>query len=216
MATFTTAYEKYIKPWEGGYVNNPADKGGETYAGIARNFNPTWSGWSYIDEVKQKSGSIKTNTKFPAIQDKVDNFYLLAMWEPNKFGQIKNQDVANILFDWYVNSGSNAANTKGVETYGVDEILNRDFGFKLPLDSKFDSATINAINAVDPVKLHNIIKRERENFYRVIVKNNPSQKVFEKGWLARIASFPELKTVALISGGMILLLIIFVLVLIKQ
>ena len=34
---------------EGGYANNSADTGGETYAGIARNYWPKWQGWKYID-----------------------------------------------------------------------------------------------------------------------------------------------------------------------
>lgn len=209
MASFDQAYKKYIQPWEGGYDNNPADKGGETYAGIARNFHPTWSGWAYIDE-KKKLGAIKNNQKFPAIQDKVDKFYLLAMWEPNNFGQINAQPVADILFDWYVNSGSNAARTKGSETFGVDEILNRDFGFNLPNDSKFDTATINAINKVDSTRLYNTIKKERINFYNQLIKNNPSQKVFEKGWLARINSFPDIVVAG--ASGLIILFVVSLIV----
>jgi lysozyme family protein len=137
------------------------------------------------------------------------------MWEPNNFGKINSQAVADITFDWYVNSGSNAANTKGVETYGVDEILNRDFGFKLPLDSKFDAATINAINKVDSTKLYNTIKKERVNFYNQLVKNNPSQQIFQKGWLARINSFPDI-IVAGVSGLIVLFVVsIFVYLVIK-
>lgn len=214
MASFDIAYKTFIQPWEGGYVNNPNDKGGETYAGIARNFHPTWSGWSYIDEIK-KTRKIDTNEKFAAIQDKVDKFYLLALWEPNNFSAINNQDVANILFDWYVNSGSNAAHTKGAETYGVDEILNRDFGFKLPIDSKFDSLTIKAINAVDSTKLYNIIKRERQNFYQTLVKKNPSQSVFLKGWMARINSFPDIAVIGGVTTLVLLIGLFFIFVVLK-
>lgn len=216
MAFFETTYRKYIQPFEGGYANNPNDKGGETYAGIARNFHPTWSGWAYIDEIKKTNPIIKTNVKFPAIQEKVDNFYLLGLWEPNNFNKIKDQSVADILFDWYVNSGSNAANTKGAETYGVDEILNRDFGFKLPLDSKFDKATIDAINSVDPVRLYSIIKEERKKFYQVIVKNNPSQETFLKGWMNRINSFPDAVKIAGVSTIVLLLALVFVFLIIKH
>jgi len=218
MAVFETSYKKYIQPFEGGYVNNPLDKGGETYAGIARKFHPTWSGWSYIDEQKKNfvNGVIPTNKKFPAIQDKVDNFYLLGQWTPNNFHLIKNQDVANILFDWYVNSASNAVHTKGVETYGVDEILNRDFGFKLPVDSKFDVATINAINSVDSTKLYNTIKQERIKFYNTLVKNNPTQETFLRGWLRRINTFPDLKTVGIASGIAVFVLAFVLIVIITK
>lgn len=210
MASFDHSYKTYIQPFEGGYVNNPNDKGGETYAGIARKFHPTWSGWAYIDEIKKTNPVIKTNTKFPAIQDKVDKFYLLGLWEPNNFSKIENQGIADILFDWYVNSGSNAANTKGAETYGVDEILNRDFGFKLPLDSKFDDLTIKAINAVDPAKLYNTIKEERKKFYQTLVAKDPTQQTFLKGWMNRINSFPDAVVIGSVSIIVLVIALAFV------
>lgn len=46
---FLKSYDILIKH-EGGYVNDPDDKGGETYKGIARKFNPDWKGWKIIDK----------------------------------------------------------------------------------------------------------------------------------------------------------------------
>ncbi|NDF50116.1 MAG: surface-binding protein, partial [Betaproteobacteria bacterium] len=50
MADFAPAYEAMIRN-EGGYVLHdvPGDRGGQTYAGIARNMNPRWPGWALID-----------------------------------------------------------------------------------------------------------------------------------------------------------------------
>jgi len=50
MADFNDAYEKTILN-EGGYKlhNVPDDRGGQTYAGIARRYHPNWPGWRYID-----------------------------------------------------------------------------------------------------------------------------------------------------------------------
>ena len=47
MADFRLAYKK-IEAAEGGYVNDPDDKGGETYKGISRKANPDWNGWINI------------------------------------------------------------------------------------------------------------------------------------------------------------------------
>lgn len=49
-AEFLTAFERMIRN-EGGYVLHTVadDKGGMTYAGIARNRWPNWAGWSVID-----------------------------------------------------------------------------------------------------------------------------------------------------------------------
>lgn len=48
MANFQRSFSK-TSVFEGGYANNPNDKGGETYRGIARNHHPKWAGWKIID-----------------------------------------------------------------------------------------------------------------------------------------------------------------------
>ncbi|MDR1034997.1 MAG: hypothetical protein LBT40_00015 [Deltaproteobacteria bacterium] len=37
---------KHVEEMEGGWANNPADSGGETFRGIARNFHKSWPGWA--------------------------------------------------------------------------------------------------------------------------------------------------------------------------
>ncbi len=58
---------------EGGYVNDPNDSGGETYAGIARHYNPGWEGW---DEVDRWTG----NKNSPDLQDLLMPM-LLRFWD---------------------------------------------------------------------------------------------------------------------------------------
>lgn len=178
MASFETAYNKYIKPNEGGYVNITADKGGETYAGIARNFFPNWSGWTYIDFIKRTKGTIARYTKFPDIQFEVDQFYR-DWWTTRRFGEIKSQEVANLIFDFNVNSGS------------AIKILQRIVG--VTADGAMGPATIAAINKMDPAKLHEALKAERLKLYQSLVAKDPTQGVFWDGWMARLASFPTLK-----------------------
>lgn len=181
MADFLTAYKKYVEPFEGGYVNNKADKGGETYAGIARNFWSAWPGWQFIDLVKQKR-VIKTNEKFEDLSQSVIDFYR-AMWDKQKFSLITSQEVANILFDFFVNSGS-AAIKKVQELVGVSK------------DGSLGTNTLAAINKRNPATLHDQIKKARIDFYNAIVKRDPSQSVFLKGWMRRINSFPTLVKIA--------------------
>ncbi len=45
---------KHTLEFEGGYANDPADRGGETFRGISRKNWPRWSGWDLIDQVKRK------------------------------------------------------------------------------------------------------------------------------------------------------------------
>ena len=51
MADFKKALSKILK-WEAGYVNDPDDAGGETFAGVSRKNNKNWKGWPIIDKHK--------------------------------------------------------------------------------------------------------------------------------------------------------------------
>ena len=53
MADFSKAIPKLLKK-EGGYVNNPADRGGETYKGIARKYHKSAFMWTLIDRYKDE------------------------------------------------------------------------------------------------------------------------------------------------------------------
>ena len=51
MADFRESFNKVILA-EGGYVNDPDDKGGETYLGISRVNHPYSTMWDIIDAIK--------------------------------------------------------------------------------------------------------------------------------------------------------------------
>lgn len=51
MANFKEAINKTLK-FEGGYVNDPDDSGGETFLGISRVNNKSWKGWKLLINVK--------------------------------------------------------------------------------------------------------------------------------------------------------------------
>lgn len=207
MAQFGPAYLLERKH-EGYYVNNPADKGGETYAGIARNIHPYYKIWPYVDSYKRTIGRpLKTNEKIPGenIEQMVREFYN-ELWNKQGFSKINSQEVANILYDWFINSGSLAFRTTDPETFGIQEILNRDFKKNLTLDGVIGPKTLDAINNADPVRLYNTVKKERIRFYNRLVERNPSQLTFLKGWLSRINSFTDLKTTTKI--GLMLVFII--------
>jgi len=191
MADFLTAYKKYVEPFEGGYANIAADKGGETYAGIARKFWPSWSGWSFIDGIKQ-GRKIRNNEKFENLNELVLDFYR-AMWSGRNFSSIASQEVASIIFDFYVNSGA-AAIKRVQKIVGVsqDGVLGKD--------------TVSQINKRNASTLHDQIKKARIEFYNAIVKRDPTQNVFLKGWLKRIESFP---TLVKVSGVVVLIISAF-------
>lgn len=101
---------------EGGYVNDPFDRGGETYRGIARNHNPTWGGWDIIDQLKETHADM-----FPAIleqdsrlQSKVYQLYNRKYWIDNL-----GEALAFQVFDFGVNSGVTRAKKYLQITLGV-------------------------------------------------------------------------------------------------
>jgi len=93
MAAFLPAFEKMIDN-EGGYTLHrvEGDRGGATYAGIARNFHPDWEGWPLLDAGAPDSQLIPH----------VAAFYQQHFWERIRGDFIDSQRVAETLFDFAV------------------------------------------------------------------------------------------------------------------
>lgn len=112
MATFIDALDK-VKIAEGGYVNDPDDKGGETYRGISRVHNPDWRGWVIIDEYKEMYKTIiGLNKKLKeniVLQKEVYSLYKSKYWDPLDLDDLPNQLIAYQIFDMNVNAGRSAA-----------------------------------------------------------------------------------------------------------
>lgn len=113
MADFNIALAKVLKK-EGGYVNDPADRGGETYKGIARKFHSDDLMWVYIDRYKDECHGINAEFKKKIDSDKtitnqVALIYKKDYWNPFALDRVTNQKVAEQVFDDAVNRGVGAA-----------------------------------------------------------------------------------------------------------
>ena len=120
MAKFDKAYQRTIAS-EGGYVNDPLDKGGETYMGISRKAHPNSSIWQIIDKVDKKG---KTNKQITSelkrnahLTHQIKLIYKAEYWDKFELDKCKMQRFANEIFDDAVNRGVGAA------TYLVSVIL---------------------------------------------------------------------------------------------
>jgi lysozyme family protein len=93
MADFETSLQRGLVA-EGGFKLHEVkgDTGGLTYAGIARNKNPDWPGWAYID-----SGHV------PPTQ-LVRDYYLEGWWRPIRGDELSSQAVADSFFKFAINS----------------------------------------------------------------------------------------------------------------
>ena len=108
MANFTEAIEIIILN-EGGYVNNPDDKGGETYMGISRNAHPKSKIWQYVDKVTAKYKTTKTINKYLKQNNEltklVKDIYKKDYWNPFNLDKEESQRLATQIFDNAVNMG---------------------------------------------------------------------------------------------------------------
>ena len=97
-------------------------------------------------------------------------------WDKWKADEILNQSVANILADFFFNSGN----------WGIkipQELLN------VTVDGIVGKGTINRLNTINQKEFFYAVKNARTDFFNGIVARNPSQKVFLNGWMNRINSF---------------------------
>ena len=168
----------FILSWEGGFSCHPNDKGGATNKGV------TIATWRSVGYDKDGDGDIDVDDlRKITDSDAVSRVLKPHYWDRWKADQIKSQSVANILVDWVWASGAN-----GIKP--VQELL----GVKV--DGIVGAKTLAALNARNPRQLFDEIKKEREAYIERIVKNNPTQAVFKRGWLNRLNSigFGILKT----------------------
>lgn len=161
MADFVPAYEIMIRN-EGGYVlhNVPGDRGGMTYAGIARNKNPHWEGWAAID---------RGDT--PITED-VRRWYKINFWDPIRGDALAHQTVAQTIFDFHVNAGRPA------------RIL-AQIVIDVTPDGVFGPKTVAALNGYDPEKFVLAYALAKIARYRDIVTRDRSQGKFLLGWINR-------------------------------
>lgn len=184
MADFKQAFSKTLLH-EGGYANIPQDKGGETYAGVARNYFPNWKGWELVDAYKPKFSTMTLKDK-ALLGMHVEEFYKTNFWDKALLDSIKYQYLAEEIFD----SGVNFGVPRGVKfTQEACNLLNRqgkDYP-EITVDGVMGSRTIQTINdhrhPLVLLKLMNVLQGEA---YVNNCRKSPSQEIFLRGWLSRV------------------------------
>ena len=161
---------KILKPivlkYEGGWANDPNDKGGCTMKGVT------------IATFKKYYGKTKTCSDLKKLTDEQWNhIFKSGYWDRWKADDIKNQSIANLVVDWLWTSG----------VYGIkypQQVLG------VGVDGAVGAKTIAAINNYPNQKeLFQKLWNRRKKHFEDIVKNNPKQKKFLNGWLNRLDAF---------------------------
>jgi lysozyme family protein len=105
---FRKAFDSIINGFEGKYVNDKDDPGGETYKGIARNMNRDFEGWGIIDSQRGSRNFPEVLEGDNLLQLYVLNFYKKNYWD--KFmGDKLGERTGTEMFDQSVNLGTGRA-----------------------------------------------------------------------------------------------------------
>ena len=144
---------------EGGFVDNPADRGGPTAWGISKKWNP--EAWANGPPTKEQAAQI--------YQDRYID-------QPG-FSKIGHGGLRDFLVDYGVNSGPAVAVQKLQRVLGV------------PVDGKLGPETLVALSHRQPDTLLNQLVDERLKTLVRLVQSKPNQLQFLYGWVTRVLSF---------------------------
>lgn len=157
----------FLLSFEGGYNKVKGDKGGATNKGVTM---ATWRKYGYDknEDKKIDEKDVMLITEFDAIYVILKPIY----WDKWKADQINSQSIANLVVDWYWNSGA----------YGI-KIPQYVLGLKQ--DGIVGTKTLAAINNYpNERELFQKLWQARKEYYERIGKG--TQKKFLKGWLNRL------------------------------
>lgn len=183
---FSYAYNHTVAI-EGGYVNDPADRGGETYMGVSRKHHSMWIGWHLIDDHFAAGGDESGLENIEHLQDLVKGIYFVEYWNAMNLSSISaiSWRVAVELFDSAVNCGTGRAAKwlqKAINLVGRNNMA-------LVEDGAIGPKTIEQVQRVVAEFEGGLVKTlnglQFEHYHR-IVQNDPGQKRFIRGWLRRV------------------------------
>lgn len=155
---------------EGGYVNDPTDKGGETKYGISDKRDGIADGMTDVDGDNKPDIRIKDLTLGQASQ-----IYFRDYWYPSYCPDWPD-GISLIVFDSAVQHGVKKAISLLQDAAGV------------AADGIVGAKTRAAVLAADPEWLLTRYLLRRARYYAEIIKSNPSQAKYLNGWFNRLDS----------------------------
>ena len=192
----------FLIKWEGGYVNDPLDRGGETNRGI------TWK--TFYSLSNKVLGVPASKERFIALNKHEAGLFIKHFWDKATYNNsINNQAVAEVLTTWNWGSGY----------YGLKEyqrMLNEEFNQNLVIDGNIGPATVKASNSINPKKIYAKALEWRKAFFEKLAQRDPSQQRFLKGWLNRLAEFSARHSIAVgVSVGSFVFFATAILIILK-
>ena len=156
---FEKAFDNLIRE-EGGYVNDPVDRGGETKYGISKKSYP------------------QLNIKELTL-DMAKNIYKKDFYDKMMLEHIKDDDVATEILEECVNMGRRTA------TYFL-QIAVTTLGANIAMDGYMGRKTIDAVNDFHAHDILMMIKSLSVAHYLNLTHDYPPMQKYLKGWIKRV------------------------------
>jgi lysozyme family protein len=173
MASFDLFLPLLLK-FEGGYVDDPDDPGGETNKGITMR--------AFQDCSHELLGIDPTSDNLKGLTDaQAGIIYKARYWNRMHADAISLQDLADIVCDFFVNAGTPA-------TKMLQHVLNA-MGAHVVEDGAIGTASLQALAALPQNLVYRQYKQDRIQYYQTLGQKYPR---FLQGWLNRVNSFPDL------------------------
>lgn len=156
----------FILCYEGGFVNDPADRGGATNRGV------TMATWRAYCARKGKPATIQTLKAMT--QSEWEDIFKTQYWNKLQADLINDQSLASMLADYAWHSGVTTA------ARALQMVL------ALKPDGIIGPSTLKAINTRTPRTTFEALKQARLKHLNNIARLHPSQRKFLKGWTNRV------------------------------
>lgn len=164
MADIVPALE-YTLEFEGGYSDDPDDHGGATNFGVTQ---------KTLDAYRAKHPEFPASVKGLSVELAAE-IYRDEYW---RYDDIKSQRVATKLFDMGVNFGRATA------------VMMLQRGLGAYPDGMFGPMTLASVNSTPANVVLALLADACEKRYVAILRKDPSQEKYRKGWLRRARSVP--------------------------
>lgn len=147
--------------WEGGYINDAVDPGGETNMGISKRSHPN-------EDIRNMTYARATE------------IYWSSYWLPSRAGDIQSYRVAGKYFDLCVNMGPRPAAKL------LQRAANLIGSPPLVVDGKVGPKTLSRVNHVPDDELLTALIGVAKDRYRNIVDRRPAMQKYWNGWMNRL------------------------------
>ncbi len=171
MGEFLNETVDMILEHEGGYVNDPADPGGETYKGISRRHWGNWAGWEKIDAAKGQLNFHELLEADETLQADIRKFYLDNFLNPMGW-DVMPKYMALMAVDMGVNTGLKRTLSALQKMLGLE------------VDGVLGKNTRAAFAIIKPGDLDRLTTIRLLYYFTISVHNPPLAK-FLPGWTRR-------------------------------